>query len=132
MFADDTARSGEVEFEGLRVEGEGFGGANPGAKAAVNAEVFVDGDFAAGEGDGDVVRSHPVEGGVELVDVAGEFDDEGADLVGGDLGADDAGGDVEVFGESVGDGGVDVAFGEGEGDSLFHGVKAIEGFHFSS
>jgi hypothetical protein len=42
-------------------------------------------------------------------------------LVGGDLGADDVSGDVEIFGEAVGDGHLDVATRESEGDALFHG-----------
>ncbi len=87
----------------------------------MNAEIFVDGDFAAGEGDVDVLGTHPVDRSVEGVDVTRKFDDQFADLVGGDLGADDVGGDVEVFGEAVGDGHLDVAAWEGEGDALFHG-----------
>lgn len=88
----------------------------------MDAEVFIDGDFAAGEGDVDVLGAHPVDRGIEGINVTGQFNDEFADLIRGDLGADDVGGDVEVFGEAVGDGHLDVAAWEGEGDALFHGV----------
>jgi hypothetical protein len=88
----------------------------------MNAEIFVNGNFATSEGNINVLGPHPVDRGIQGIDVTGEFDDEFTDLVGGDLGTDDVGGDVEVFGEAVGDGHLDVATWEGEGDALFHGI----------
>ncbi len=125
MLTDDATRSGEYEHGRFRVQGQGFGGTNPGAESAVDAEFIINGDFATGEGDVDVLGAHPVDRRIKGIDIAGEFDDEFADLVRGDLGADDVGGDVEVLGEAVGDGHLDVAAWEGEGDALFHGVLGV-------
>ncbi len=86
----------------------------------MDAEIFVDGDFAAGKGNVDVLGAHPVDRGIQGVNVSRQLHHEFPDLVRGDLGADDVGGDVEILGQSVGDGHLDIAAGEGEGDTFFH------------
>jgi hypothetical protein len=121
LLTDDTARSGEVEPKGFGIEAEGFRRANAGAEAAVDATVFIDEDFLAGQGDLNIEAPHPVHGGIEFVDIAGELHHHFADLVGSNLGADNAGGDVEVLGKAIGDRHLDGASGEGEGDAFFHG-----------
>jgi hypothetical protein len=121
LFTDDAARSRKVEPKGLGIEAQRLGGANPSAKPTVHADIFIDRNFPTGEGNGDIVRSHPVQCCVQLVNVARKLHHQRPNLVGGNLCPNNAGCYVEVFRKSISDGRVDIAFGEGEGDPFFHG-----------
>ena len=88
----------------------------------MNAKVVVDGDFAASKGDVDILGAHPFYGGIKGINIARKFHHQLSDLVGGDLGANDIGCNVKIFGQSVRDGHLNIAAGKSQGNSFFHGV----------
>ncbi len=70
LFANDAVRSRKVKLEGLGIETQGCCWAYSSTKTAMNAKIVVNHDFTAGEGNADVLRSHPVERCIKLIDVS--------------------------------------------------------------
>ena len=122
LLTDNAPRSGKNQHRRFGVQGQRLGGTDARTESAVNAKVFVDGNFAASKGDVDILGAHPFYGGIKGIDIARKFHHQLPDLVGGNLGADDIGCNVEILSQSVGDGHLDIAAGEGQGDSFFHGI----------
>ena len=90
----------------------------------MNTAVLVDDDFPVNQRHFNVVSAHPVDGFVELIDIARELYQKLTDLIWGDVSSVDISSNVEVFGEPIGNRHVDGAFGEGEGEALFHDIVA--------
>lgn len=121
LFADNTARSRESKLKRLFIESQGFRGADARTQAAVDAAILVDGNFAAGERNRDILRSHPLDRRFQLVNIAQQFHHQRADLIRGNLGADDIRRHIKIFGQPIGDGHLHRASGKDERYSFFHG-----------
>ena len=70
LLTNHTARSRELELEALRIKAERCRGTNACAESAVDTQIFVNHDFAAGKRDADFLRSHPVQSRIKLINVA--------------------------------------------------------------
>jgi hypothetical protein len=122
LFTDDAARSGKYQHCRLRVQRQRLRRTDARAESTVDTEILINGNFAAGKRHIDVLGAHPVDRRIKGINIAGEFHDELAHLVRRNLGTDNIGRNVEILGQSVGDGHLNVATGEGEGDTFFHGI----------
>jgi len=70
--------------------------------------------------DADILIAEPFEGGFDLVDVARQFEHQFADLIGGDLGAQDVARYVVVLRQPIGDRHMNDGGWKGEDDALAH------------
>jgi len=89
----------------------------------MHASVFINHDLAIGERNVNVLRSHPVNRGIQLVYIACQLDDKCANLIWRNLGTNNIGCHVKVFRQTIRDWHLHRAFGKCERHPFFHTFK---------
>jgi hypothetical protein len=123
LFADDTTRSGKVELEGVGYQIEGFCRTYARAQATIDTDILIDIDFLIGSRNLNALRSHPLNGRIEFVNIARQFDYQFPNLIGGNLRTDNIGSDIKIFSQPIGYWHLNRPFGEGQSNPFFHNRK---------
>ena len=103
LFAHQTALRVKVQLPRGTFELQCPTGADAGAEAAIHAALRIDVDLRGGAIETQSQPFQPSFRRIQLVDVTGELNHHRAALIGGHLGTQDLGGDIEVDRQSIGD-----------------------------